>query len=406
MDTTKEVFPQGVEPVLELVYGPALHRHVRDSFVSSLVSAFFYDQDLDAYWRLQDYSYIKAIAKKNYPHVSKRHSLKFLVNGIMKRLKSDSLIKANCRLSFFFYPSRNGIVIVDFKKKNVTKIITPLQSEPEFLINELNAYKHFHEHVPKVLQHKVINGEYFSLCSEYLENETLLTWREWPLFLKKMMPDLFEYYKKSGITVQTTDEYLRSLANDMSHYRSKKYPYLQEELSHIYTMFLRILKKLGIKQGEVKQRGMNYSNVKLFKTRVHGDLTPNNIIINDGRYYIYDWANGGHFNIFYDLMIQEFYNPDSKFWKGFMNRDPDFIKDLITKSFYHVSTDFITRVEKLTGENFITGENANIKLFQFSILVSLLELSFKNFYNYQFCDLASGKRMLDNVITILQNVEG
>ena len=112
-----------------------------------------------------------------------------------------------------------------------------------------------------------------------------------------------------------------------------------------------------------------------YKFFVHGDLTPNNVMVVNNKYVLIDFANGGILNFTYDLMLQNFYFTNSKTWKDFHNLN--FKTNNDKDVFFGTSSYFFKSLEIIYDINI---DEEDIKL---SLIIALSEIFIKNYYRYQ-----------------------
>ena len=198
--------------------------------------------------------------------------------------------------------SLNGIILFNLTDELVIKIINKI-FEPNFLKNELQAKKTLPENVPAVINHGLMDNYYYITWKLYAKSEKI-NWKDWSKTLKILNPIIAKLYKNNKLIILNSDEYITQIINNLDSI-SKDKKYLINEFNEIKKLLESCIARYYIK------------NINLYKIFSHGDLVPNNIIKTQDNLYLCDWTNGGIHNIFYDLMIQNFYKPNSMVWKNF-----------------------------------------------------------------------------------------
>ena len=134
-----------------------------------------------------------------------------------------------------------------------------------------------------------------------------------------------------------------------------------------------------------------------YKTFCHGDLTPNNTIIQNEKIILFDFANGGYFNFSYDLMTQGVYHPQNRVWKDFYKTN--FLCNVNKNMFYGASKSFF----QSTNINCLSLNEQVIKASLVFALTESFLLNFKRHQNNEFCQ--DGAIFLENIFEICKSIE-
>lgn len=276
--------------------------------------------------------------------------------------------------------SCNGIVVIDMDKARVFKLCAPYEAEPHFITNELAACKSLPDHVPSVLRHGQ-EGALSFLVSEYIPSDRRFRFRQWPRYLKRLLPLMIQHYKNSGLMSESWATYRGDLALELEECRGL--PLFSSEMTRICQLADEIEKKFC----EIET---------VHKVFAHGDLVPNNILVSKGKLYIFDWANGGWQNAFYDLMMQKIYFAESNLWKRFFALDDNGLDS----EFFGWSREFCAALKMEFGLKFDT------QFVRQNIFYSILELAIKNCRRYQWNEMEyrNGADMLQTVLRVLGHV--
>jgi len=307
-------------------------------------------------------------------------SIKDVLQIYLYKERKDNLIKSEKRI--IIKKSLNGVVIFNLTDKCVIKVINRFL-EPEFLKNALRAKKLLPNNVPDIKKSGE-KGSYFYLISQFYKKDRIVKWEKWNETLEELTPIFSNLYSKSKLYTITPIVYIEKIVNKLDSIVKGK-DYLVDKFNQTSDLLKKCLSKYYVK------------DVNLYKKFSHGDLVPNNIIETKNEFYICDWANGGIQNIFYDLMMQNFYNPEAVVWKNFKNIDFTASKD--KDIFFGWAVNYIKIFEKVLASRI---SNAVLR---FSMIVSLAELAVKNFLRYQSLqEYHDGEKMLDNVYRICKNI--
>ena len=344
-------------------------------------------------------SYLFIEENKAYYHPSSLKAfLYFLkVGSIKTKLKISyvflfhlikELFKIKIQSSKIFIQTLNGIIIINLDTEKVLKVISPIDSEPNFILNEKIANKFIPDYVPKMT--KSIVGK--SLCcieNELISDYEIMRLNRWIFISHLPFQNLFKLYRNYGFEEVPLIDYLNDFKNEIIEIE-KQTPF-KGELKQIQKFLIHL-------ENFILNNGISNKNI-YYKTMTHGDMMPSNVFRKDQKYIIFDWANGGVNNFFYDLMIQEFYWPDSYVWKNFHKLDfKDFSKK---KNFKNLGNHFINFIEKKTSHKL------DIEFIKISIIFSLFEMAIKNAkrhsYNSYFYN--EGEEILKIVNKIFLNIE-
>jgi hypothetical protein len=277
--------------------------------------------------------------------------------------------------------SCNGVVVIDFRSQRTYKFVKPIEAEPQFIENERLAFASLPENVPTIYSFGV-EGNIGFLVSQYISSNLRPRFRDWPKHLKEVTPLLFLHYKKTGI--QKSDlSYIDELKKGFDICRTKQH--FREEMNQIENFIFSNVSK---------------TSKEFFKLFAHGDLVPNNILRQGENYYIFDWANGGWLNCFYDLMIQEFYFPDSIFWRNFWTNTREHFDRSEKNICFGIFRYYLRELESFTHHKFTASE------IQDGFLISIAEIAIKNCLRYQFNshEYKNGKGMLQNILKIFKSM--
>lgn len=281
---------------------------------------------------------------------------------------------------YIFIKSLNGFLILDLINLKVYKVLEQTL-EPEFVKHEIRA-SGLNKINPKILDHFVVDN-YNVLIQKLLVNEKKISWKSWKNHLNKVFNKIIVAQNK--ITKVTSDNYILEIVEKLNNIGIEEL-YLLEYQEKIKSDLLYLIDKY------------NNTQSNLFKIFMHGDLTPNNVIINNNEYILIDFANGGLLNFTYDLMLQNFYFTESLTWKNFDKIN--FKNNRDKRIFFGLTQQYIEKIEDVYDLDI--NENT-IKL---SIIISLAEIFIKNYYRYQSLEeWEDGIGMLLNVEKICKNIK-
>lgn len=336
------------------------NKNIISSNKNTVLDILYYNKEKKCFFTLADKKKIASLFK-----------ISFIKNVFLKPLKTQLFATKG----FFFIQSINGIVVLDYHNKQVYKILE-LRYEPNFIANEQTASHLLNSVNPLVIRSFTIDT-YGVLVQELIVNEKKLSWNSWGKVLKSVFP-LIIIPKNSPIKysnsvyIDDISSKLLSLSNDRQ--------YLVHYYKIIISDLLFLLKKY------------NTCNIKnLYKIFIHGDLTPNNIMVKDNDFLLIDFANGGIWNSTYDLMLQNFYFTKSLTWRLFNNIS--FKNNIDSKIFFGQAKLFFNLFEKTHRINI---SEAEIKL---SIIISLAEIFIKSDLRYQ------SEREWKNGVGMFKNIQ-
>ena len=277
-----------------------------------------------------------------------------------------------------FIRSCNGMVFIDFKNRRVVKACAPQKAEPLFIENELAAQKSLPGNTPMIYESGVFRDDIAYTLSEYLLPKSKASFRTWRSDLVSVLPLLFKNYIFHGLKSIPAETHRIYLLSELSHCEGlQKFTSLTREI--------RILFETLVPSEPVDK--------KIHLLFCHGDLVPNNLIKAD-KVYLFDWANGGWQNAYYDLMMQQFYFKNSPLWKDFGKIALD---DLDRYTF-----GFAAPHLQMLLKNFqISDSLEDIKK---NFIYAIVELVIKNCRRYQFhpSELTNREDMLQTAFSILK----
>ncbi len=199
------------------------------------------------------------------------------------------------------------------------------------------------------------------LIQELIYGDKKLFWKDWNNLLPTIFPMIIQENNK--IIKFDVNIYLTDLISKIELLYQDRL-YLKDEYNKIIPNLLKLLNKY------------NTSCVNnLYKLFVHGDLTPNNVISNNGNLKLIDFGNAGILNFSYDLMLQNFYFLETPTWTDF--NTIEFKINTDKKVFFGSSKLFFNTIEDI--HNIVLSED-EIKL---GIIVALSELFLKCDIRYQ-----------------------
>lgn len=339
-------------------------------------TGYYFDPTWDAFWKVADYASLAEIALKRLPQQQAINNWTHLVTSLTQRLFKKSLFSLAAPHTYI-YPARNGLTIIDRAGQKVIKIIGPIEAEPESLLLEKHVAKHC-PFAPKLITTQTINQTYVFTYRLHT-NDQPVTPTEWPEALGSIVPNLFKYYDSSKTTQKNVSEYVRELQEVSASLRTK-YTLLGTEIDQITQLF------------HTLNQWLDVSSHPITLVMAHGDLTHNNIIRNSSEFLLCDWMNGGRLSLFYDLILQEYYRPQSQIWKKFASLTK---RDLLEAPyFFGITKVFWKQAEELVSHNI------SLKQFRIYMIIGLYELALKKYRAYQFDDPHSGQKMLQQVIDI------
>lgn len=352
---------------------------------------FFFDDNSCKYFNSYDVDTLKFI----YPdYASINFLLKFplwfwvLLAKVVRRrfCRFRSCVATSLDKRIAIIPSCNGIVVINFTDGLVYKILSPASAEPNFLSVEKRAQKEIPEHMPGMISSGCIRGKYAFMVSEYISKSKIYSFVNWGDALGEINPILFKQYDACGLQALTLYEYVNEIRQgfETCHNVLK----FRDEIKVIENSFFDFMLKFDSFHDEVI----------LYKVHAHGDLVPNNVIFNNGKKYIFDWASGGWLNILYDLMIQEFYFPNSYFWRHFFELDRQDIFGETCLSGW--GEEYMASVEK------VCGESLNVQQIKLSCLIALAEKSINTCLRYQFNENEeiNGQGMMNNILAVFRSI--
>ena len=284
-----------------------------------------------------------------------------------------------------FIKTLNGLIVIDFNTNKVKKIIIPIESEPNLILNEENAKNILHDSVPSITG-KFVTNSLMILETQFLSDHHQLNFKKWSSYKNSILSIIFQLYEDNGYKKQNPEEVLKTI--QMKFLALKNKPVFKKEIIEIENSYQKIIDNYFSK-----------SFTFIYKTHVHGDLMPSNILIKGNEIKIFDWANGGCHNVFYDLMMQEFYWPNSLLWKHFDSIDKsDLLSDKYFKNFASEFCDYL--------ENSI-DTTLDAKYIKFNLIICLAEIAIKNAHRHSFNESYhdEGREMLKIVSMIFSNIE-
>lgn len=289
--------------------------------------------------------------------------------------------------SLYIRESLNGFVIIDLDNSLVIKALDQTY-EKEFLGNELTANSlvpDFTQRVVRTMHLKTFNVTFVDFIPGTLRFSDHVWSRVFP-------------YIASILLSKQEDVQIRYLGDfDFQKSLDSLVDSIPGEFTEYDDTFKRLIHRID--QQILKCRDSSRSPMKFPVVFCHGDLMPSNLLIDiDSKPILIDWANGGFHNLFYDLAIQDIYNPKSSSWTSFYNLS---LAQKKRGGMYSKGTKiFCAKYTELTNLKL------SIDTFNAGILLSVKEFLHKNFLRHRnLRNLEEGMRVLGLIQEIISNIE-
>jgi hypothetical protein len=292
------------------------------------------------------------------------------------------------RINLLIRKSLNGYVVFTPINNSVIKIQHKLL-EPDFIQNNTKARKLLPNNTLPVQKTGSTDNHHYHVFP-FVSGSRVSNWKNWNKTLDKTISPIYQnFLERNELTKTKASNYFDQLLKQAeSHLITNQY--LQNEfkktLNHLKTVTSQLLNN-------------SENNISIHTGFVHGDLVPNNVIkTKNNKIILLDWANGGNHSVYYDLLLQDFYNSSAKTWENF--NKINFITNTDKKIFHGWSKKFCDMIAKKTSGTDIS--NDQVKL---SLIAALYEISIKNFLRHQSqTEQKDGITMLRIVNQICSNI--
>jgi hypothetical protein len=287
----------------------------------------------------------------------------------------------------FFRRALNGFILIDVKNGLVAKALD-WEFEPNFLKNEYASMKICPQITNRMIKEFRLDN-YDILISTFLPKSRSYSNSAWPSIFPRIISRVLEnqrpiYRNFLQNSEKENNLYQRhSQSTKEMHGFDSQFDLLQIEIESL----LELDNFLGI------------SITSIPFVLAHGDLVPSNLLLsNRDSFLLIDWVNGGFHNFFYDLAIQEIYNPTSVAWSRFFQLD---LAEISRTKLYSNGID--------TYVNFyskFTGKKLSIEILNYGLILSIKEFAFKNYLRHRnINNLDEGNRVLSICLEIVSTMK-
>lgn len=296
-------------------------------------------------------------------------------------------LKSGFSTSLFIRASLNGLIVIDTHNNLVAKALK-WEFEPNFLRNQINASTICPNIVEGTIRTQRFD-DFDILFSSYFP----VSWNYPSSAWSDVFPRLILEVLKNQVVVDVKNQ-----EEIISEPRMKGQYSTSEKVFHEYDIQYCDLQK----NIDRLIQSRDFFGIQPNLARVvfsHGDLMPSNLLERRNQSPILiDWVNGGFHNLFYDLTIQEVYNPSSEAWVNFFQLE---LCDIISKRLY---SNGLTAYKKIYQEK--CRQSMTINDLNHGVLSSLKEFASKNYLRHRNSEnLDEGVKVIRGISEIVERVE-
>jgi hypothetical protein len=287
----------------------------------------------------------------------------------------------------FFRRALNGFILIDTQKSLVAKALD-WEFEPNFLKNEYASMKICPQITNRIIKSFRLDN-YDVLISTFLPKSWSHSNSAWPSIFPSIIARVLENQRPINHNFLQNSAKKINLHQIDSH--STKEMHAFDSQFDLLQIEIESLLKLD-----------NFSGISIDSIPfviAHGDLMPSNLLLSNRASFLrIDWVNGGFHNFFYDLSIQEIYNPTSVAWSRFFQLDLD---EISRTKLYSNGIDTY-----LNFYSIFTGKKLSIEVLNYGLILSIKEFTFKNYLRHRnINNLDEGNQVLNICLEIVSNIK-
>ena len=302
---------------------------------------------------------------------------------IFEKLQMNSGVRGE----LFFRRALNGFILIDVQNGLVAKALD-WEFEPNFLENEYASMKICPQITNRIIKTFRLNN-YDILISTFLPKSRSHSNSAWPSIFPSIISKVLEHQQPINHNFLQNSAKTNFLFQSHSH-STKEMHGFDSQFNLLQTEIESLLKLDNFS-------GISITSIPF--VLAHGDLVPSNLLLsNRDNSLLIDWVNGGFHNFFYDLAIQEIYNPTSVAWSRFFQLD--LVEISRTRLYSNGIDTYVDFYSKFTGKKLLT------EVLNYGLILSIKEFSFKNYFRHRnINNLDEGNRVLNICLEIVSAIK-